>query len=114
MKSLFVTGTDTDIGKTYISAGIANALKKLGINVGVMKPFMCGIDQKSDNSYDDVNLLTNAANVSDSRELVNPFFAPIPVSPYTASKNLGVKMLDSMNSAPSYFYIFNISNSCTG
>ena len=30
MKSLFITGTDTDIGKTFVSAGIALALKKLG------------------------------------------------------------------------------------
>ncbi|KFM14714.1 ATP-dependent dethiobiotin synthetase BioD protein [Marine Group I thaumarchaeote SCGC AAA799-O18] len=91
MKSLFVTGTDTDIGKTYISAGIVLALKKSGINVGVMKPFMCGTSQKIA-SLDDVTTLTNAANVNDPRELVNPFFFPIPASPYTAAKNLDVKI----------------------
>ena len=74
MKSIFVTGTDTDIGKTCISAGIALALKKSGINVGVMKPFMCGISQKTGFSHDDVTTLTNAANVNDPRDLVNPFF----------------------------------------
>ena len=67
MKSLFVTGTDTGIGKTCISAGIALALKKSGVNVGVMKPFMCGTKQKTDFSYDDVTILTNAANVIDPR-----------------------------------------------
>ena len=87
MKSLFVTGTDTDIGKTYISAGIVLALKKSGINVGVMKPFMCGTSQKIA-SLDDVTTLTNAANVNDPRELVNPFFFPIPASPYTAIKSI--------------------------
>tara|TARA_Y100000310_G_scaffold338732_1_gene429268 strand:+ start:1385 stop:2071 length:687 start_codon:yes stop_codon:yes gene_type:complete len=92
MKSIFVTGTDTDIGKTCISAGIALALKKSGINVGVMKPFMCGISQKTSFSHDDVTTLTNAANVNDPRELVNPFFFPISASPYTAAKNLGVKI----------------------
>ena len=92
MKSIFVTGTDTDIGKTCISAGIALALKKSGINVGVMKPFMCGISQKTGFSHDDVTTLTNAANVNDPRELVNPFFFPISASPYTAAKNLGVKI----------------------
>ena len=39
MKSLFVTATDTDIGKTYVCAGIAHSLKKSGIDVGIMKPF---------------------------------------------------------------------------
>ena len=92
MKSLFVTGTDTDIGKTCISAGITLALKKAGVNVGVMKPFMCGTKQKTDFLYDDVTTLTNAANVTDLRELINPFFFPISASPYTAAKNLGTKI----------------------
>ena len=92
MKSLFVTGTDTDIGKTCVSAGLALALKKSGINVGVMKPFMCGISQKTSFSHDDVTTLTNAANVNDPRELINPFFFPISASPYTAAKNLGQKI----------------------
>jgi len=92
MKSLFVTGTDTGIGKTCISAGIALALKKSGVNVGVMKPFMCGMKQKTGSADDDVTILTNAANVIDPRELVNPFFSPIPASPYTAAKNSGTKI----------------------
>ena len=33
MKPLFVTATDTDIGKTYVCAGLAYALKKSGIDV---------------------------------------------------------------------------------
>ena len=92
MKSLFVTGTDTGIGKTCISAGIALALKKSGVNVGVMKPFMCSMKQKTGSAVDDVTTLTNAANVIDPRELVNPFFSPIPASPYTAAKNSGTKI----------------------
>ena len=92
MKSLFVTATDTDIGKTYVCAGIAHSLKKSGIDVGIMKPFACGIKQKTGFSSKDLSILSNAANVSDLEELVNPFFFPIPASPYTAAKNLGVKI----------------------
>ena len=92
MKSIFITGTDTDIGKTCISAALAIVLKKSGINVGVMKPFMCDANIKTDFSHDDVTTLTNAANVNDSRELINPFFFPISASPYTAAKNLGQKI----------------------
>jgi len=92
MKSLFVTATDTDIGKTSVCAGIAYSLKKSGINVGIMKPFACGVKQKTGFSSKDLSLLSNAANVSDPEEFVNPFFFPIPTSPYTAAKNLGVKI----------------------
>ena len=92
MKSLFVTATDTDIGKTYVCAGIAHSLKKSGIDVGIMKPFACGVKQKTGFSSKDLSILSNAANVSDPEEFLNPFFFPILASPYTAAKNLGVKI----------------------
>ena len=92
MKSLFVTGTDTNIGKTHVCAGIAHSLKKSGIDVGIMKPFACGTKQKIGFSSNDLSILSNAANVTDCEELVNPFFFPIPVSPYMAAKKLGVKI----------------------
>ncbi len=92
MKPLFVTATDTDIGKTYVCAGLAYALKKSGIDVGIMKPFACGVKQKIGFSSNDLTILTNAAMVDDTEDVINPFFFPIPASPYTAAKNLGVKI----------------------
>ena len=92
MKPLFVTATDTDIGKTYVCAGLAYALKKSGIDVGIMKPFACGVKQKIGFSSNDLTILTNAAMVDDAEDITNPFFFPIPASPYTAAKNLGVKI----------------------
>ena len=92
MKPLFVTATDTDIGKTYVCAGLAYALKKSGIDVGIMKPFACGVKQKIGFSSNDLTILTNAAMVDDAEDIINPFFYPIPASPYTAAKNLGVKI----------------------
>ena len=47
MKSIFITGTDTDVGKTYVAAGIVAALKKQGKDVGIMKPFAAGTPQKT-------------------------------------------------------------------
>ena len=92
MKPLFITATDTDIGKTYVCAGLAHSLKKLDIDVGVMKPFACGVKQKTGFSSNDLTILSKAAVVNDTEELLNPFFFPIPASPYTAAKNLGVKI----------------------
>ena len=92
MKPLFITATDTDIGKTCVCAGIAHSLKKLNVNVGIMKPFACGVKQKTGFSSNDLTILSKAAVVNDTEELLNPFFFPIPASPYTAAKNLGVKI----------------------
>ena len=92
MKPLFVTATDTDIGKTFVCAGLAYALKKLDINVGIMKPFACGSKQKTGFSSNDLTVLTNAAMVNDTEDIINPFFFPIPASPYSAAKSLGVNI----------------------
>lgn len=91
MKSLFITGTDTDVGKTYITAGLAVTLRKMGIDVGVMKPFAAGTAQKIGFKSKDVEILSNAAKVTDSENLLNPQFFPISASPYTAWKNLKTK-----------------------
>ena len=101
MKSLFISGTDTDVGKTYVAAGLAVTLRKMGVDVGVMKPFAAGNAQKKGFKSEDVEILANAAQVSDSENLLNPQFFPIAASPYTAWMNLKVK--PRINSAISNF-----------
>ncbi len=91
MKSLFITGTDTDVGKTYITAGLAVAIRKMGIDVGVMKPFAAGAAQKKGYKSEDIIILSKAAQACDPESLVNPQFFPISASPYTAWKNLKIK-----------------------
>jgi len=91
LKSLFITGTDTDVGKTYITAGLGITLRKMGINVGVMKPFAAGTAQKKGYKSEDIVILSRAAHACDPENLVNPQFFPIPASPYTAWKNLKIK-----------------------
>jgi dethiobiotin synthetase len=91
LKSLFITGTDTDVGKTYITAGLAITLRKMGTDVGVMKPFAAGIEQKKGFKSEDVEILSNAAQISDPETLLNPQFFPISASPYTAWKKLKIK-----------------------
>jgi dethiobiotin synthetase len=92
MKPLFVTATDTDVGKTCVCAGLAYALKKLDVDVGIMKPFACGIKEKIGFSSNDLTILANAAMVDDTEDIINPFFLSMPASPYTAAKSLGVKI----------------------
>ncbi len=91
LKSLFITGTDTDVGKTYITAGLAVTFRKMGIDVGVMKPFAAGTPQKKGYKSKDIVILSKAAQACDPENLVNPQFFLIPASPYTAWKNLKTK-----------------------
>lgn len=91
LKSLFITGTDTDVGKTYVTAGLAVSLRKMGLDVGVMKPFAAGVSQKKGFKSEDIEILSNAAQVNDPENLVNPQFFPIAASPYTAWKTLKTK-----------------------
>ena len=88
VKSYFVTGTDTGVGKTEITAALAACLKKREIDVGVMKPIASGIPQKTGFKSSDVSLLCDASGVKDSEEIVNPVFLPLPTSPYDATKIL--------------------------
>ncbi len=91
LKSLFVAGTDTDVGKTYITAGLAVIFRKMGIDVGVMKPFAAGTARKKGYKSEDIVILSKAAQACDPENLVNPQFFPIPASPYTAWKTLKIK-----------------------
>ncbi|MBS3921645.1 MAG: dethiobiotin synthase [Nitrosarchaeum sp.] len=91
LKSLFIAGTDTDVGKTYVTAGLAVTLRKMGIDVGIMKPFAAGIPQRKGFKSEDVEILATAAQVTDPELLLNPQFFPIMASPYTALKNLKIK-----------------------
>jgi len=91
LKSLFIAGTDTDVGKTYIAAGLAVAFRKMGIDVGVMKPFAAGRAQKKGYKSEDIVILSRAAKACDPERLVNPQFFKIPASPYTAWKTLKTK-----------------------
>ena len=101
MKSLFVTGTDTDVGKTYVTAGLAVTLRKMGVDIGIMKPFAAGTPQKKGLKSEDVEILAKAAQVSDPENLMNPQFFKMAASPYTASKSLKVKV--NVNSVLSSF-----------
>jgi dethiobiotin synthetase len=78
LKSIFITGTDTEIGKTAFTAGLATVLKRQGLNVGVMKPIAAG-------SRADAELLKQAACVNDALDTINPIYLRDPLSPNIAA-----------------------------
>ena len=77
LRSYFITGTDTGVGKTIFTAALATALRKSGVNVGVMKPIATGNPQKSGFKSNDVELIAKASGTSDSEDLINPIFLPL-------------------------------------
>ncbi len=92
MKSYFITGTDTGVGKTTITTAIAAVLRKRGIDVGVMKPVATGVPTKIGFRSEDVMLLHNAAMTNDDEKIINPIFLPLPASPYDAAKILNTEI----------------------
>ena len=85
IKGVFITGTDTGVGKTIIAAGIAGLLKESGVDVGVMKPIQSGVQEKSKKLFSpDADFLVKSSGAGDDRDLVTPFCARDPISPNIA------------------------------
>jgi dethiobiotin synthetase len=77
-KGIFVTGTDTGVGKTFVACGLARFLKSRGKRVGVMKPFASG-------DRDDAKRLMKAAGIQEPLDLVNPQYFKFPLAPSVAA-----------------------------
>jgi dethiobiotin synthetase len=97
-KGFFITGTDTGVGKTFVTAGIAAVLKEKGIDVGVMKPVETGCPENNGKlEPQDAIFLKNAAGVNDSIDLINPYRFKAPLAPSIASrledKNIGLNKI---------------------
>jgi dethiobiotin synthetase len=87
MKGLFITGTDTNVGKTYIACLIAAELKSRGINVVPKKPIESGCDLINGNLHPrDAALLLKASQSNLSLESVCPFRFEAAISPARAAK----------------------------
>jgi len=92
-KGIFITGTDTGVGKTVITAGLAGCLKQRGLNAGVMKPVQSGAIKKGPVLVSaDALLAMKTAGVDDPLELVNPYCLEAPLAPKVAAELAGVKI----------------------
>lgn len=94
-KALFITGTDTGVGKTVIAAALARLLTRQGLRVGVMKPVESGVaDVVSLGS--DADLLSWAAVNDQPADLVSPYRLHAAVAPSVAASQEGVKIIPSV------------------
>ena len=92
-KAFFVTGTDTEVGKTVAAAALTRALVDSGLRVAVMKPIASGSDPTPEGLRNsDALTLMAAANVRAPYEVVNPYCFLPPVSPHIAAREVGVRI----------------------
>lgn len=90
-KGIFITGTDTGVGKTFVAAGLIEVIRGKGINVCPMKPVEtgCKIKKGSLVPADAVKLL-KASRMEISLDAVNPYRFRQPLAPAVAAEHEGV------------------------
>ena len=84
-RGIFVTGTDTGVGKTVVTAALAIALRTHGYAVGVMKPIETGVLSSTDARSDAVRLRV-AAGSSDALTEIRPYAFRLPLAPMDAAR----------------------------
>ncbi|MEO6697396.1 MAG: dethiobiotin synthase [Gammaproteobacteria bacterium] len=91
--SFFITGTDTDVGKTWVTLGLLQAFNAAGYRTAAMKPVACGVVETSEGlRNEDALLLQRQASVPLSYEDVNPYLFHPPIAPHLAAQDAGVRI----------------------
>jgi dethiobiotin synthetase len=96
MRGLFVTGTDTGVGKTVVAGAIAATLRERGERVAAYKPVVTGLDEQVEPGWPRDHELLAAAAGTTAAAVTPHTFGP-PVSPHLAAELAGVELdLDAM------------------
>lgn len=86
-KGVFVAGTDTEVGKTFVSAALVAALRGRGLDVGYCKPISTdGVAQDGSLVSPDAFWVAQAAGLSDPPQSMNPFCLAHALSPLAAAR----------------------------
>jgi dethiobiotin synthetase len=94
-QGLFITGTDTGVGKTYVAAMIARSLREAGMRVGVYKPVASGCEMRAGSLVSpDAVFLWESAGRPGTLERVCPQKFAAPLAPHLAARAEG-KRVDS-------------------
>ncbi|WP_100406122.1 dethiobiotin synthase [Bacillus solitudinis] len=95
MRGVFITGTDTNVGKTVISSGMAGVLKDQGIDVGVFKPMLSGVKREDPDS--DTYWLKHMSETTLTLGEITPFQFKEPLAPSVAQvfeeTNIGLEQI---------------------
>lgn len=87
LAGLFITGTDTGVGKTFVAAGIARRLVRRNVNVGLYKPAVSGADVNAAGQFvwQDVEQLWSALDGAFPKERICPQCFQAPLAPPVAA-----------------------------
>lgn len=92
-QGIFITGTDTGVGKTFFTCALASLLRDNGFHVGVMKPAETGCEQRDGVLFpEDAWQLKQAAGCAEPIEVICPYRLPEPLAPSIAAERAGVKI----------------------
>nr|VFK51962.1 MAG: dethiobiotin synthetase [Candidatus Kentron sp. TUN]VFK53568.1 MAG: dethiobiotin synthetase [Candidatus Kentron sp. TUN]VFK55016.1 MAG: dethiobiotin synthetase [Candidatus Kentron sp. TUN] len=91
--NIFITGTDTAIGKTWVTLGVMAAFQSVGISVVGMKPVASGCRPTEQGlRNEDAEQLLNQSSVPVAYDLVNPFAFEPAIAPHIAAAEVGCKI----------------------
>ena len=89
----FVTGTDTGVGKTRVTAGLLAAARATGLKVAGMKPVASGAQQRDGRLVsEDALLIAEASGQSTPYEDLNPYCLLEPISPHIAANRANIEI----------------------
>src|SRR3981189_1054707 len=92
-RGIFVTGTDTAVGKTVRPCGLARGFRAHGARVAVMKPVSSGATRTPEGLRNaDALALIEAAQATTPYALVNPYCFEPPISPHIAAKEAMIEV----------------------
>jgi dethiobiotin synthetase len=90
-RGVFITGTDTGVGKTVVAAAVVRGLVARGLRVAVMKPVASGSERTPEGlRNEDALRLIAASNVAAAYERVNPYCFEPAISPHIAAEEAGI------------------------
>lgn len=91
--AFFITGTDTEVGKTTIAAALLHAARRAGLSTAAAKPVASGCDHTADGLRNsDALALLGQCSLSMRYEQVNPFAFEPAVAPHLAAREAGVEL----------------------
>ena len=93
MTSVFVTGTDTGVGKTFISVALIELLQQQGLTVSGMKPIASGCEPTVEGlRNDDALRLSQQSNVDLPYDLINPYAFEPAIAPHIAAEQADIEI----------------------
>ena len=92
-RGFFVTGTDTEVGKTVVAAGLVAALRRSGYDVGVMKPVATGgVRRREGLMSQDAEFLAHVADTPEPMRTIAPIVLAEPLAPTVAARRAGIQI----------------------